>query len=159
MPIFLGVGAWNDYTLRAEGEDLNGCFTGIDFLTRFARHQQGDSSEDAIPIGKKCVVIGGGNTAIDCVRTLVRLGAEEVSLVYRRTRKEMPANDVEIVAADHEGVKFHFLAAPVRVIGDDKGQVTHFEFQKWNWVNRMPAVDDGRSRSKARKPSWKSTCW
>jgi len=128
--VFLGVGAWNDYTLRAEGEDLNGCYTGIDFLTRFARHQQGDSDEDAIPIGKKCVVIGGGNTAIDCVRTLVRLGAEEVSLVYRRTRKEMPANDVEIEAADHEGVKFHFLAAPVRVIGDENDQVTHFEFQK-----------------------------
>jgi len=128
--IFLGVGAWNDYMLRAEGEDLDGCYTGIDFLTRFARHQQGDSDKDAIPIGKKCVVIGGGNTAIDCVRTLMRLGAEDVSLVYRRTRKEMPANDVEIVAAEHEGVKFHFLAAPVRVIGDDTGRVTHFEYQQ-----------------------------
>jgi len=75
-------------------------------------------------------VIGGGNTAIDCVRTLVRLGAEEVSIVYRRTRKEMPANDVEIVAAEHEGVKFHFLAAPTRVISDDNGNAAHLEFLK-----------------------------
>ncbi|MBL0712809.1 MAG: FAD-dependent oxidoreductase, partial [Desulfosarcina sp.] len=127
--IFLGVGAWKDYKLRAEGEDLNGCYTGIDFLTRFASHQQGDISEE-IPIGKHCVVIGGGNTAIDCVRTLIRLGADEVSIVYRRTRKEMPANMVEIEAAEHEGVQFHFLAAPVKAIGDDNGYVTQLEYLK-----------------------------
>ena len=128
--IFLGVGAWKDYSLRAEGEDLNGCFTGIDFLTRFATDQQSAEPAHDIPIGRKCIVIGGGNTAIDCVRTLVRLGAEEVSIVYRRTRKEMPANEVEIVAAEHEGVQFHFLAAPTRVIGDDQGKVTQLEYQK-----------------------------
>ena len=127
--IFLGVGAWRDYQLGVDGEDLKGCFTGIDFLTRFARTQQGDSQEQ-IPIGSKCVVIGGGNTAIDCVRTLVRLGAKEVSIVYRRTRKEMPANEVEIVAAEHEGVKFHFLAAPVQVLGDEDGQVKGLEYLK-----------------------------
>ena len=125
--IFLGIGAWKDYNLGVEGEDLKGCYTGIDFLTRFARHQQGDGP-DEIPIGRKCVVIGGGNTAIDCVRTLVRLGAEEVSIVYRRTRKEMPANEVEIIAAEHEGVKFHFLAAPVRLVGDDQGNVRQLEY-------------------------------
>ena len=127
--IFLGVGAWKDYNLGVDGEDMDGCYTGIDFLTRFARNQQGDGGEK-IPIGKKCAVIGGGNTAIDCVRTLVRLGAEEVSIVYRRTRKEMPANEVEIVAAEHEGVNFHFLAAPVRVIGGDNGKVAALEYQK-----------------------------
>jgi formate dehydrogenase beta subunit len=128
--IFLGIGAWSDYKLRAEGEDLKGCYTGIDFLTKFAVNQQSPEPKYDIPIGKKCVVIGGGNTAIDCVRTLVRLGAEEVSIVYRRTRKEMPANDVEIVAAEHEGVKFHFLAAPTRVVGDENGHATHLEYQK-----------------------------
>ncbi|MBC8392825.1 MAG: FAD-dependent oxidoreductase [Deltaproteobacteria bacterium] len=129
--IFLGVGAWKDYSLGVEGEDLKGCFTGIDFLSRFARDQQGDGDEsDRIPIGKRCAVIGGGNTAIDCVRTLVRLGAEEVSIVYRRTRKEMPANEVEIEAAEHEGVKFNFLAAPVRVIGDEEGKVSQLEYLK-----------------------------
>lgn len=128
--IFLGVGAWKDYNLRIEGEDLKGCYTGIDFLTKFARDQQATEPEYPIPIGRKCAVIGGGNTAIDCVRTLVRLGAEEVAIVYRRTRKEMPANEVEIVAAEHEGVQFHFLAAPMRVVGNEQGHVTHLEFQK-----------------------------
>jgi NADPH-dependent glutamate synthase beta subunit-like oxidoreductase/NAD-dependent dihydropyrimidine dehydrogenase PreA subunit len=125
--IFLGVGAWKDYNLKVEGEDLKGCYTGIDFLTRFARAQQGDSPEK-IFTGQKCAVVGGGNTAIDCVRTLIRLGAKEVTLVYRRTRAEMPANVVEIEAAEHEGVKFVFLAAPVKVIGNEDGHVTHLEY-------------------------------
>jgi homotetrameric NADPH-dependent glutamate synthase len=121
--IFIGIGAWQDYALKVEGEDLNGCYTGIDFLSRIAQGEK-------VPIGRKCAVIGGGNTAIDCVRTLVRLGADEVTIVYRRTRAEMPANDVEIVAAEHEGVKFHFLAAPVRVIGDDQNKVKQLEYLK-----------------------------
>ncbi|MEA3435135.1 MAG: FAD-dependent oxidoreductase [Thermodesulfobacteriota bacterium] len=121
--IFLGVGAWNDYGLKIEGEDLKGSFKGIDFLSRVA-------SGEKVPIGRRAAVIGGGNSAIDCVRTLVRLGAEEVYIVYRRTRKEMPANEVEIVAAEHEGIKFHFLAAPVSVVGDDNDNVTHLEFLK-----------------------------
>ncbi|MBW1777346.1 MAG: FAD-dependent oxidoreductase, partial [Deltaproteobacteria bacterium] len=121
--IFLGVGAWKDYSLKIEGEDLPGCYTGIDFLSRIA-------SGEMIPIGRRAVVVGGGNTAIDCVRTLIRLGAEEVYILYRRTRKEMPANAVEIEAAEHEGVKFIFLAAPVRVVGDDQGNATHLEYLK-----------------------------
>jgi NADPH-dependent glutamate synthase beta subunit-like oxidoreductase len=128
--VFIGVGAWSDYLLKAEGEDLEGCYTGIDFLTKFAINQQTGQEINKIPIGRKCVVIGGGNTAIDCVRTLVRLGAEEVSIVYRRTRKEMPANEVEIDAAEHEGVKLHFLAAPVRIIGDEQGRVSQLEYLK-----------------------------
>lgn len=128
--IFLGVGAWSDYQLKVKGEDLKGCFTGIDFLTRFAKIQQGDSTDESIPIGQKCVVIGGGNTAIDCVRTLVRLGAQEVTIVYRRTRNEMPANRVEIEAAEEEGVKFHFLASPVQALGDKEGRVTYLEYLK-----------------------------
>ncbi|MFH1980793.1 MAG: FAD-dependent oxidoreductase [Pseudomonadota bacterium] len=126
--IFLGIGAWKDYSLNVPGEDLDGCYTGINFLTRFAEDQQ-SAAPKGFPIGKKCAVIGGGNTAIDCVRTLVRLGADEVNLVYRRTRTEMPANDVEIVAAEHEGIRFTFLAAPVRVVGDDNGKVTGLEIQ------------------------------
>jgi NADPH-dependent glutamate synthase beta subunit-like oxidoreductase len=72
--------------------------------------------------------VGGGNSAIDCVRTLIRLGVEEVYIIYRRTRNEMPANEVEIVAAEHEGVKFQFLAAPVKAIGDDQGHVAGLEY-------------------------------
>ncbi|MGD9211654.1 MAG: RnfABCDGE type electron transport complex subunit B [Desulfobacteraceae bacterium] len=119
--IFLGVGAWSDYNLGIEGENLKGCWKGIDFLSRF-------SNGEKLTIGKRAAVVGGGNSAIDCVRTLVRLGVEEVYIVYRRTRKEMPANEVEIIAAEHEGIKFQFLAAPVRVIGDDNGNITHLEY-------------------------------
>jgi formate dehydrogenase beta subunit len=128
--VFLGIGAWKDYTLGVEGENLNGCYTGINFLTNFAVWQQERPHDERPFIGKKCVVIGGGNTAIDCVRTLVRLGADEVTIVYRRTRKEMPANEVEIVAAEHEGINFTFLAAPTRVLGDEEGEVTGLEYLK-----------------------------
>ena len=121
--IFMGIGAWKDYALRVEGEDLKGCWKGIEFLSTVA-----GAPDKKIPVGRRAAVIGGGNSAIDCVRTLIRLGAEEVYIVYRRTRKEMPANEVEIVAAEHEGVKFQFLAAPTRVIGDDQGHVTGLEY-------------------------------
>jgi len=121
--IFLGIGAWKDASLRVEGEDLKGCYTGIDFLSRLA-------AGEALPIGRTAAVIGGGNTAIDCTRNLIRLGAEKVYIVYRRTRGEMPANEVEIDAAEHEGVQFLFLAAPVKVKGDDDGNVTHLEYLK-----------------------------
>ncbi len=121
--VFLGIGAWKDARLRVEGEELEGCYTGIDFLSRQAK------GED-MPLGRVAAVVGGGNTAIDCVRTLVRLGVETVYLVYRRTRGEMPANAVEIEAAEAEGVKFIFLAAPVRVKGDEQGRATHLEYQR-----------------------------
>ncbi|MBF0451334.1 MAG: FAD-dependent oxidoreductase [Candidatus Magnetomorum sp.] len=121
--IFLGVGAWVDYALGVDGEDLKGCYKGIQFLSRL-----GD--DDPLPIGKRVGVVGGGNSAIDCVRNAMRMGAEEVYIIYRRTRAEMPANEVEIEAAEHEGIKFIFLAAPVRVVADEKGQVTHMEYLK-----------------------------
>ncbi len=119
--VFMGIGAWKDSRMQVPGEDLTGCFTGIDFLSRLAGGEQ-------LPIKPVAAVIGGGNTAIDCTRNLIRLGARKVYLVYRRTRKEMPANVVEIEAAEHEGAEFHFLCAPVRVVADEKGQVTHLEY-------------------------------
>jgi formate dehydrogenase beta subunit len=121
--IFMGIGAWKDASLRVEGEDLKGCYTGIDFLSRLA-------GGEAFSLGRTATVIGGGNTAIDCTRNLIRLGVEKVYIVYRRTRGEMPANEVEIEAAEHEGVEFLFLAAPVKVKGDDDGNVTHLEYLK-----------------------------
>ena len=121
--VFMGIGAWKDSSLRVEGETLQGCYTGIDFLSRL-------SNDEPIQIGRSAVIIGGGNTAIDCTRNLIRLGVKEVNLVYRRTRNEMPANPVEIEAAEHEGVKLQFLAAPVRVIGNDQGVTTHLEYLK-----------------------------
>ena len=121
--IFLGIGAWKDTSLRVKGEDLKGCYTGIDFLSRLA-------SGENIPTGRTAAIIGGGNTAIDCTRNLIRMGVKKVYIVYRRTRAEMPANSVEIDAAEHEGVQFSFLAAPVEVKGDENGQVTHLEYLK-----------------------------
>lgn len=154
--IFLGIGAWRDYDLGVEGENLKGVYTGISFLTQFAKKQQGDApTEEPIPIGKHCVVVGGGNTAIDCVRTLRRLGVNDVSILYRRTRKEMPANMVEIEAAEHEGVNFHFLAAPTRCIGDENGRVKQIEFLKMELGSPMPAAGVDRCRLKALKLLWK----
>ncbi len=121
--IFMGIGAWKDYTLGIDGEDAEGVWQGINFLSKVANHP-----EKKIPVGKRAAVVGGGNSAIDCVRTLLRLGCEEVYIVYRRTRNEMPANEVEIVAAEHEGVKFQFLAAPTKVILDDEGKVGGLEY-------------------------------
>jgi len=118
--VFMGIGAWKDSRLAVPGEELQGCYTGIDFLARLASGEQLDIKPDA-------AVIGGGNTAIDCTRNLLRMGTRKVYLAYRRTRKEMPANEVEVEAAEHEGVELMFLVAPVRVIGDDRGNVTHLE--------------------------------
>ena len=121
--VFLGVGAWDDYSLGIEGEDLDGAYKGINFLQRLSR------GED-IPLGRTAAVVGGGNTAVDCARTLLRKGLDKVYMVYRRTRNEMPANEVEIVASEHEGIDFVFLAAPTRVLGDENGKVTHLEYLK-----------------------------
>ncbi len=133
--IFLGAGAWIDSSMRCEGENLPGVFSGIEFLGQVA-------AGNAPEIGKKLICVGGGNTAIDVVRTALRLGAEEVTLLYRRTRKEMPANEVEIVAAEHEGINFHFLAAPTRVI-EENGQAVGLEFQR---MELGEPDDSGRRR-------------
>jgi formate dehydrogenase (NADP+) beta subunit len=134
--VFLGIGAWEDYDLGIEGEDLEGCFTGINFLSRIS---QGEKLE----LGKSAAVIGGGNTAIDCVRTLLRLGLKKVYLVYRRTRNEMPANEVEIVASEEEGIEFVFLAAPTKVVGNEDGHVTQLEYLK---MELGEPDDSGRRR-------------
>ncbi len=107
--VFLGFGAHASTKMGVEGEQSDGVWDGIGFLKKLAMGQE-------IKIGKTVAVIGGGNTAIDAARTSLRLGAEEVSIVYRRSEKEMPANPFEIEEARHEGVKFKFLTAPTRVI-------------------------------------------
>ena len=120
--IFIANGAWESRKMRVDGEDdLEGVDSGTIFLTKRGLNEP-------TPLGKKVVVIGGGNTAMDAARTAWRLGAAEVTLLYRRSRQEMPANDIEVVEAEHEGIKFEFLAAPTKLIGDDNGKVTHLEF-------------------------------
>ncbi len=121
--VFLAPGAHRSKPMGVEGEDkgykgfLKG---GIDFLREAYMGQP-------TGMGKKVVVVGGGNTAIDCVRVALREGAEESILVYRRTRKEMPADVWEVDGADEEGVKFEFLVLPNKVLADESGQVTGVE--------------------------------
>jgi formate dehydrogenase beta subunit len=119
--IFLGIGAWGARNMRLEGEDLNGVISGTDMLI-----ERGLDKET--PVGDKVVIIGGGNTAMDCARTCWRLGSKEVTVLYRRSRSEMPANDIEVFESEMEGVKFKFLAAPTKLIGDENGKLTHMEY-------------------------------
>jgi formate dehydrogenase major subunit len=118
--IFLGLGAWDSSKMRVQDEDSPGVLAGIEFLKQFGLKRKVD-------IHGRVMVVGGGNTAIDCARTALRLGAADVRILYRRTRKEMPANDVEIVEAEHEGVKLDFLVAPVRVLRGENGRVAGVE--------------------------------
>ena len=118
--VFLGIGAWDSSKMRVEDEDCEGVLPGIGFLKQFGLKRR-------IDLYGRVLVVGGGNTAIDCARTSLRLGAAEVRILYRRTRKEMPANEMEIVEAEHEGVKMDFLVAPVRVLRDAKGRASAVE--------------------------------
>jgi len=110
--IFLAIGAWRSSLMRVRDEESAGVLSGIEFLRNFGLRRR-------IEISGRVVVVGGGNTAIDCARTAIRLGVDEVRLLYRRTRAEMPANASEIDDAIDEGVRMDFLVAPVRVIPGD----------------------------------------
>jgi len=116
--IFLGLGAQNSSAIRVEGEDLPGVMSGLDLLGRVARGERPN-------LGSRVVVLGGGNTAMDAARTAVRLGASEVMIVYRRTRKEMPAEETEVEEAIEEGVKMEFLAAPTAIKSNGAGLDLH----------------------------------
>ncbi len=110
--IFVGVGASLGMKMDVEGSDLEGVIDGIKFLRDFNLGKE-------VKIGEKIAIIGGGNTAIDCSRTAIRLGAKEVTIVYRRSRAEMPAAEEEIEAAEEEGVKINYLTLPKRFIGEN----------------------------------------
>jgi formate dehydrogenase (NADP+) beta subunit len=120
--IFIGVGAHNSNKLRAKGEDdgFKGFVHGVAFLRAAAEGK-------AMPEGKRIAVVGGGNVAIDCVRTALRLGFSDVNIIYRRTEKEMPADHVEITDAHEEGVTFNYLCNPTRLIANADGKLTGVE--------------------------------
>lgn len=119
--ILIATGLHNSSSMRVEGEDAGykGFFPGVEYLRRVNLHQE-------IELGRRAAVIGSGNVAMDCARSLVRLGVEEVYLVYRRSRAEMPANEAEIVAAEEEGVRFRLLANPTRILAEE-GRVVGME--------------------------------
>lgn len=120
--ILVALGAWDNSELGCDGEDLEGVWGGTTFLMKRELGVHVDLS------GKRVVVVGGGNTAMDAARSSLRQGAREVILLYRRTRKEMPANKVEIDAAEHEGVVYKFLAAPTRLLPGKDGRLASIEY-------------------------------
>ncbi|MGA2146868.1 MAG: NAD(P)-binding protein [Bryobacteraceae bacterium] len=109
---FIAVGAQAGMNLELEGAGLAGVVDGIRFL-------QAVNVGEKVQVGKRVAVVGGGNTAIDCARTAKRLGAEEVTMVYRRSRAEMPAAKEEIEAMEQEGIKIAWLSLPTRFLGGD----------------------------------------
>lgn len=121
--VFIGTGAGVPMFLRVKGENLNGVYSANEYLTR-VNLMRAYREDSVTPIlrGKKVVVVGAGNVAMDASRTAVRLGGD-VKLVYRRSREEMPARKEEIKHAEQEGVSFELLTNPVEIIGDDKGNV------------------------------------
>ncbi|PMH44480.1 formate dehydrogenase subunit alpha [Vibrio sp. 10N.286.49.B3] len=119
--VCLAVGAVKAVESRYPGSELDGCYLGVDYLKDYV-------TEGKLTTGKKVAIIGGGNTAIDCARTAIRTGAD-TTLVYRRTKAEMPAEDYEIEEAIEEGVKFHFLTNPVENMADENGRVDVVKFE------------------------------
>ncbi len=128
--IFICSGAGLPKMMHIKGENLNGVFSANEFLTRVNLMGAGRDPESITPlrVGKKVAVIGGGNVAMDAARTAVRVGFEEVSILYRRTEKELPARLEEIRHAKEEGVQFKFLHAPVEILEKD-GYVAGMKFE------------------------------
>jgi formate dehydrogenase beta subunit len=119
--ILVATGLHDSASMGVEGEDAGykGFFPGVEYLRRVNLNQE-------IELGRRAAVIGGGNVAMDCARSSLRLGIEEVYLVYRRSRAEMPANEAEIIAAEEEGVKFCLLANPTRILAEN-GRIVGME--------------------------------
>lgn len=130
--IFIGVGAGLPRFLGIPGENLIGVFSANEYLTRvnLMRAYLFPKYDTPLPQGKKVVVIGGGNVAMDAARTALRLGAEKVSIVYRRTKAEMPARLEELEHAVEEGVNLEILSSPLEFIGDEQGKLKALKIQK-----------------------------
>ena len=127
--LFVGTGAGLPKFMNIPGENLVGVFSANEYLTRANLMKAYDSAHAHTPLytSKKVAVLGGGNVAMDAARMALRLGAEEVHLVYRRTEKEMPARVEEVAHAREEGVTFHMLQNAVRILGDEQDRVTGME--------------------------------
>lgn len=117
--VFLAPGAHKSRKLGVEGEDLDGVVHGVDYLRKV-------NIGETMNLGKNVVVVGGGNVAIDCARTALRTGSDNVFILYRRTKAEMPASQAEIHHLEEEGVRIEMLAAPVKVHGEN-GRLTKIE--------------------------------
>lgn len=127
--LFIGTGAGLPVFMHIPGENLCGVYSANEFLTRvnLMRSYRFPETDTPIHVGKRVVVVGGGNVAMDAARTSLRLGPEKVTIVYRRSRAEMPARAEEIEHAEQEGVEFQLLTNPMRILGNDEGWVTGVE--------------------------------
>lgn len=127
--VFIGTGAGLPYFLKIPGENLNGVYSANEFLTRtnLMKGYLFPEYQTPVRVGKKVAVLGGGNVAMDCARTALRLGAEEVYIVYRRSMSELPAREEEVHHAEEEGVIFKLLTNPTKINGNDQGWVTSME--------------------------------
>jgi len=130
--VFIGTGAGLPYFMGIPGEDFIGVYSANEFLTRVNLMKAFAFPEYDTPVemGSRVAVVGSGNVAMDCLRTALRLGAEEVICLYRRTRAESPARLEELEHAEEEGIDFRWLASPVEIYGDDNGCVTGARVQK-----------------------------
>lgn len=127
--VFIGTGAGLPSFMNIEGENLNGVYSANEFLTRInlMKAYRFPDYDTPIYMGKHVVVVGGGNVAMDAARSAKRLGAEEVSIVYRRSEEEMPARREEVHHAKEEEINFKMLCNPVRILGDENGWATGVE--------------------------------
>lgn len=149
--VFVGTGAGLPKFMRIEGENLVGVFSANEYLTRANLMRAYEKGKAATPIvsSRRVAVLGGGNVAMDSARTALRLGAEEVHLIYRRTEKEMPARVEEVAHAKEEGVQFHILQNVKRIMGDDYGCVKQVELLRYELGTpddsgrRRPVVIEG----------------
>jgi glutamate synthase (NADPH/NADH) small chain len=144
--VFLAVGAGLPVFMDIPGEELKGVYSANEYLTRV--NLMGAFREDTdTPVlhGQKVVVVGGGNVAMDAVRTARRLGAKEATIVYRRGKEELPARAEEVHHAEEEGVTFELMASPVRIIGNDEGWVSGIECRM---MELGEPDDSGRRRPK-----------
>jgi glutamate synthase (NADPH/NADH) small chain len=142
--LYLGLGAGSPIFMGIEGENLPGIYSANEFLTRVNLMQAHRPDTDTpLRFGDRVVVIGGGNTAMDAARTAVRLGAKEVTVVYRRSREEMPARAEEVRHAVEEGVVFEFLTVPTRFLADETGNLMAMECVR---TQLGPPDESGRRR-------------
>ena len=151
--VYIGVGAGLPKFMNIEGEHLVGVYSANEYLTRanlMKAYQFGRGADTPIAVSKNVAVLGGGNVAMDSARMAVRLGAENVYLVYRRSEKEMPARVEEVHHAKEEGVQFRTLQNPKRILGDEQGNVTGMECLKYELGE---PDDSGRRRPVAIKGS------
>jgi glutamate synthase (NADPH/NADH) small chain len=127
--VFIGTGAGLPWFMNIPGENLNGVYSANEYLTRMNLMGGFNYPKASTPIKKhrKIAVIGGGNVAMDCARTSIRLGSEETYIIYRRSKQELPAREEEVENAEEEGVIFKFLTLPIRLIGGDDGWLKEIE--------------------------------